>query len=46
VSGRPGSGAGPRDGNAGLDAHAPPWRSLGVVIGTSLLLIAYALFGI
>jgi hypothetical protein len=45
MSGRQGPGAGPRDGNARRDAQAPPWRSLAVVVGPSLLVIAYALIG-
>ena len=45
MSGRPGSGAGPRNGNARPDGQAPPWRSLAVVVGPSLLVIAYVLIG-
>jgi hypothetical protein len=45
MSGSPGTGAGACDGNARQDAQAPPWRSLAVVVGPSLLVIVYTLIG-
>ena len=49
MSGNPGTGAGPSDRKArpgsATDSQAPPWRGLAVVVGLSLLVVAYALIG-